>query len=225
MTSRKNSIAFPVLDTFLKLLSDRQWHNKAFVKNDWKQAVPPEYFARRKSTPPCWSSSKGKVVSVTRTIDSMVGRLFSRTVVNSLNREYIEIRELGAKQFENYDIRITETGMLRLNNKATGSRFLTINGETLSITVWCKKLDVDYQRFKFWLDRKKVPVEEAIANSKNGAHWFKARLITHNGETKTLAEWCRVFGFNNADRNRLREYLKVMTVEGAFERCKETKKE
>lgn len=217
MTSPRNSIVFPILETFLKLLVDRHWHNKAFIKNKWKQLIPPEYFARRATSNPHWSTKRGKTVSFTRTLDGSVDRMFYRTVTNSIASEYIEIRELGSKRLENYDIRITEKGFCRAKDGVVGSRTLTINGETHNLRVWSEKLDLSYNKFRFWLIDKNLPVEEAIAKSKNGAPSARARLITYAGETKILAEWCRVLGVN---RQKFGRYLKTMTFDGALERCR-----
>lgn len=217
MTSPKNLIVFPILETFLKLLLDRQWHNKAFIKNKWKQLIPPEYFARRARSNPHWSKQRGKTICFTRTIEGIVDRIFYRTVFNGLESEYIEIRELGSKRLENYDIRITDKGICRVEDGVSGFRVLTFNGETHSIRVWSEKLDVSYQRFRFWLLKKHVPFEEAIAKSKKNAPHANSRMITYAGETKSISEWCRVL---NVNRSKMSRYLRTMTFEGALERCR-----
>jgi hypothetical protein len=220
MTSPKNLIVFPVLDTFLKQLTDGQWRNGHIIRNQWKQFIPPEYFARRRAKNPYYSQSKGRVVESIRSHESIIVRAFKRIVVNSLESGYIELRELGAKPFENYDIRITEKGMVRLREGWAGFKFVTYNGETHSLKGFSQKMDLSYNRFRFWFYEKKVPIEEAIKRSRKGINSARARIITHNGETKTMAEWCREL---NIDRAKFDFYLKTMTFEGAVERCRGVK--
>lgn len=222
MTSRKSLIAFPVLETFLKTLLDRKWHNKYLVRNQWKQAIPPEWFARRRQEGSFYKKCRRKVVPCSRSIDGVVSRVFDRAVFNSLQSEYIEIRELGSVQMENYEIRITEKGYLRCTEGIRGFRFVTINGETHSLKAWAKKLDLNYNKFRFWMDEKKLSPEEAAKISKNGVPPVSSRLITYAGETKTLADWCRALGLN---RSKMSFYLKSMTFEGAMEKSKEQPKE
>lgn len=221
MTYQRNLIVFPVLNTLLKQLLDRQWHNKAFVKNTWRQSIPPEYFERRKHMVKAyWRDDRHRMESCKRSTDGIISRTFRLLIRSCALRGYLELRMIGESYHDpNYDIRITDKGILRYNNGETGSHFVTHNGETRSIASWCKKLNLSHHKFRFWICTKKVPFEEAVANSgKTGRVRcsVRSRMITHNGETKSFTEWCRQY---KVGRSRMHHYLRSMTFEGALEKC------
>jgi hypothetical protein len=127
MTFQKNLISFPVLDTLLKLLEDRQWHNKHLIKNKWKHAIPPEYFARRRYKTPYLATSSGKIRQFRRTIDGTVSVQFAKAIRHLVIFGFIELRELSVKHRENYDVLLTDKGWLLLQNKQAGKRSIAVN--------------------------------------------------------------------------------------------------
>ena len=67
--------------------------------------------------------------------------------------------------------------------------YYTHNGETLSLSDWCRKLGIPYARIASRL-RRGIPFAQAIS-SRRLAHKDQSPSVAYNGETHTLREWAQ----------------------------------
>jgi len=94
------------------------------------------------------------------------------------------------------------------NNKRTTIR-LTYNGETLSLAQWAKKTGLTYDqiraRYRMGWDIKDIIESPKGVYHVERRHTDKSRLIEHNGQILTVAQWAKRLGTSyDVLRSRLR---------------------
>lgn len=77
------------------------------------------------------------------------------------------------------------------------SRLLTHNGETKCITEWARGAGVDPKTIHYRLQQD-WPLEKALTAPATPTSERTAKMITFNGETKSIAGWSRKLGINHA---------------------------
>lgn len=150
--------------------------------------------------------------------------------LNKNNKQFLDYGGRGIKvsdswrSFENFlaDMGTPKTGMTieRIDNNLGYSkenckwvsraeqqrnrrvnRLATINGQTLCITDWAEKYELNpdrvFSRLNLgWEIEEALELKPRKRRDRTGEIRVNAHLVTFGGESKTLAEWCRVVGIN-----------------------------
>ena len=82
---------------------------------------------------------------------------------------------------------------IQQNNKRN-NHLITFNGKTQTMSQWSKELGIDAKIISHRLNEYHWDIERALSTPPDIT--LNYRLITYNGETKSLSEWARCLGFN-----------------------------
>ena len=80
-------------------------------------------------------------------------------------------------------------------NKETKAKAysITINGITKNLKAWCKEYNISEDAVRHRIKDERLSIEQAITMPPD-KHRNQYRMITINGETKCLRDWCKYFG-------------------------------
>lgn len=89
------------------------------------------------------------------------------------------------------------TSVEQMSN-TTRNKYITFNGETLTISEWSRKLGFSRKLLGARIREKGWSIEKALTTplDEKRSHKSTPSLISHNGETLNLSQWSRKLGFN-----------------------------
>lgn len=77
------------------------------------------------------------------------------------------------------------------------NRLITYNGQTKTMIEWAEESGIDYSRLRSRLDLGHSPEESMNTNSLRPLGSYSVRqIVSYNGETKTVNDWCKEFGLH-----------------------------
>ena len=91
------------------------------------------------------------------------------------------------------------------NRNKRSNRLLTFQGSTLSLSAWAEKVGLKAHTLAARLDLYGWTLERALSTPMGASH-LGHRLVTINGVTRNMTEWCRRYGIStNSVAQRLRQ--------------------
>lgn len=84
--------------------------------------------------------------------------------------------------------------MKEQSNNRCNTRLETIDGETMPLSYWCEKFQIDPAIVRYRIDHKGYSAKQALTEP---THQDNV-MITINGITRNISDWCHIYGINRA---------------------------